>query len=67
VDLREWICVLLIFHAVLPPTRILLLVPGPSGEFKVLADGNTIIDGGLAAICGLRSGMIDRRSSKATA
>ena len=49
VYIHEWVRVLLIVHDTSPLTRILLLVRGHYGEFKVLVDGNTIIDGCAAA------------------
>jgi hypothetical protein len=53
VYVHEWVCVLLIFHDVSPQTRILLSVHGHYAEFKVLVDGDTIIDGGAAAVLGV--------------
>jgi hypothetical protein len=49
----ERVCVRLIVHDVSPLTRILLLVHRQYGEFKGLVDGNTIIDGGAAAVLGV--------------
>jgi hypothetical protein len=49
----EWICVLLIVHDISPLTRILLLVRSLYGEFKILVDGDTIIDGGATAFLGV--------------
>ena len=64
VYVRESVCVRLIVHDTSPLTRILLLVHCHYGEFKGLVDGNTIIDGGAAAVLGVLPSEKDRRSGK---
>ena len=45
----ESVCIRLIVHDVSPLTRILRLARSQYRDFKVIAEGRTIIDGGAAA------------------
>ena len=49
VYVRESVCIRLIVHGVSPLIRILRLVRSQNRDFKVLAEGRTIIDGGAAS------------------
>ena len=49
----ERVFVQLIFHDVSPHARILRLVRSQYRDFKLLAEGRTIIDGGAAAVLGV--------------